>query len=261
MKLFCFLLLASVFPGQAFAQDVYNPATNELSIPSVNVGNRIYTNVVITVGDLISAGDFYELEADSFSLNEAYRNYIGTSATRRFSISGNLFGSAVTGDGTETTGRLNETSFLNAPAYSKTTNLTMTVHLDNKQTTLSLSATAYLDAQNRVLGMVLPEEMQVVGKYFGFAEQALPNDTGMLYESTVYEDSAMADSIGKVRATYSTTYESANSLVLQIITTRIDNSGQIESTASSVFRVGRDKTISPISETVTSSDGILTISY
>lgn len=261
MKLFGLLLLASISAGHVYAQDVYDPATKQLSIPSVKVGKRIYTNVVITVGDILSVGEFYEVDAEAFSLNEAYKNSVAASAIRRFSISGNLFGSGVSGNGTETVGRLSATSFLGSPAFSKTANVTMTLYSDGEEVPLSFSVTSYLDGQNRLLGMTSPEEMEVVEKYFGLPEQALPNDTGILYESTVYQGSTAVSPIGKVRATYSTTYESANSLILQVILTRTDNLGKIESTTSSISRVGRDKTVSPISGTATSADGTFTISY
>jgi hypothetical protein len=40
----------------AVTQDVYNAATNRLTIPAVLVGNRVYTNVTITPGTILSIG-------------------------------------------------------------------------------------------------------------------------------------------------------------------------------------------------------------
>jgi hypothetical protein len=40
----------------SFAADIYNPASNQLSIPSVQVGSTTYNNVVITVGQILSIG-------------------------------------------------------------------------------------------------------------------------------------------------------------------------------------------------------------
>jgi hypothetical protein len=47
------LLLSST---NLMAADTYDPATNQLSIPSVQVGATTYNNVVITVGSIISVG-------------------------------------------------------------------------------------------------------------------------------------------------------------------------------------------------------------
>ena len=41
-------------PIFAVAADVYNPTSNQLSIPAVDVSGTTYTDVVITVGDVIS---------------------------------------------------------------------------------------------------------------------------------------------------------------------------------------------------------------
>jgi cyclophilin family peptidyl-prolyl cis-trans isomerase len=38
------------------AQDVYNPATRQLLIPAVTVGGKVYTNVTVTVGPVVSLG-------------------------------------------------------------------------------------------------------------------------------------------------------------------------------------------------------------
>ncbi len=53
------LLLISLLLGGsagAYAIDTYDPATNQLTIPLVIVGNTTYTNVRITVGNVISVG-------------------------------------------------------------------------------------------------------------------------------------------------------------------------------------------------------------
>jgi uncharacterized repeat protein (TIGR03803 family) len=42
-----------------FVPDTYSSATNMLAIPAVQVGNRVYTNVVVTAGKLMSLGGIY----------------------------------------------------------------------------------------------------------------------------------------------------------------------------------------------------------
>ena len=37
----------------SWAMDTYNPVSNELSIPAVQVGNRTYTQVVVKVGNVL----------------------------------------------------------------------------------------------------------------------------------------------------------------------------------------------------------------
>ena len=50
------LSLLSLFCFSAYAVDTYNASNNQLSIPSVIVGNTTYNNVVITVGSVVSLG-------------------------------------------------------------------------------------------------------------------------------------------------------------------------------------------------------------
>ncbi|MEI6469573.1 MAG: hypothetical protein WCO72_08875 [Betaproteobacteria bacterium] len=52
-KIVGFLILIST---NVFAVDTYNASNNQLTIPSVNVGNTTYNNVVVTVGNIISLG-------------------------------------------------------------------------------------------------------------------------------------------------------------------------------------------------------------
>ena len=51
-----FCLLLSQLPSSAFATDKYDLSTGYLLIPSVMVGNIKYTNLVVTLGEIISAG-------------------------------------------------------------------------------------------------------------------------------------------------------------------------------------------------------------
>jgi peptidyl-prolyl cis-trans isomerase A (cyclophilin A) len=54
IRLVCLYSLA--WASMGMAADSYNPANNQLSIPSVQVGSTTYNNVVITVGQILSVG-------------------------------------------------------------------------------------------------------------------------------------------------------------------------------------------------------------
>ena len=43
--------------SSAWAVDTYNPANGQLTIPTVQVGTTTFTNVVITVGSIVSVGN------------------------------------------------------------------------------------------------------------------------------------------------------------------------------------------------------------
>ena len=58
-------LLVSV--AEARAVDTYNPANGQLNIPFVTVGDTTYTNVIVSVGKVISVGS-----APGFGSNDYY---------------------------------------------------------------------------------------------------------------------------------------------------------------------------------------------
>ena len=50
------LCSTAILCSTVFAVDTYNASNNQLTIPSVNVGNTTYNNVVVTVGNVVSLG-------------------------------------------------------------------------------------------------------------------------------------------------------------------------------------------------------------
>jgi len=96
----CFLLL---FGMNAWSADTYNTATNQLTIPMVRVGTENYTNVVITVDQVVSVGtnptpyavDIYKSDFNQLIIpvvnvgSETYNNVVVT-VERIISIGGKL---------------------------------------------------------------------------------------------------------------------------------------------------------------------------
>ena len=56
MKYFLKLFISLVMASNAYAIDAYNHVTNQLTIPSVVLGNTVYKDVVITVGPVLTVG-------------------------------------------------------------------------------------------------------------------------------------------------------------------------------------------------------------
>lgn len=71
------------------AIDVYNAATNQLTIPSVDVSGTIYNNVVVTVGSVVSIGSVSPAASSPkyFALKAAMSDYVTSSRLDNFSIS------------------------------------------------------------------------------------------------------------------------------------------------------------------------------
>jgi hypothetical protein len=80
LNVFFALLMAAIGISTAHA-DTYNPANNQVTIDSIQVGNTIYTGVVITVGSVISvAGSSSVVPAPTTSV---VGNYVCTSVAGR----------------------------------------------------------------------------------------------------------------------------------------------------------------------------------
>jgi hypothetical protein len=78
-----FLVLTS---WSAFANDTFNPVNGQLTIPSVSVGSTVYTNVVITVGQVLSVGT-----APAIGPNDTYNSSNGTLKIPIVNVSGQLY--------------------------------------------------------------------------------------------------------------------------------------------------------------------------
>ena len=76
IKYLLLIFIAMFAFNVAWAIDTYNPANNQLSIPSVQVGGTTYTDVVVTVGNVISIGGFYKQPIKFYgSSYENMKNY------------------------------------------------------------------------------------------------------------------------------------------------------------------------------------------
>ena len=83
-KLFaiCFFLLSI----SSYANDNFNPVNGQVTIPSVSVGSTVYTNVVITVGQVLSIGT-----APAIGPNDSYNASNGTLKIPIVNVSGQLY--------------------------------------------------------------------------------------------------------------------------------------------------------------------------
>ncbi len=70
----------------SFAVDLFNSENGQLTIPSVSVGSIVYTNVVITVGQVLSIGS-----APAIGANDSYNASNGTLKIPIVNVSGQLY--------------------------------------------------------------------------------------------------------------------------------------------------------------------------
>lgn len=254
----CFLIFGA---NSVFAQVVYNQTKNQLELPSVKVGDTIYTDVVITVGQVLTLGGSYpDPGLANFSLEAAYRQFIQVPETKAFDISGIVEGISMTGSGSVTAGRMTGTTFEGRSALSQTATFSLTLRGNGQSVPFSTSSTTYYDSNYRLLGS-MGTTYEVVTSYYGFPSSATANDAGLLYQSTIYRDSSKRLIDGKRTVTYSTTFESPSTLVLTVIDIEKDNLGNTTLTSSARYRVASDNSVTRLGETANDSSSFLVMAF
>lgn len=253
-------IMLALVAVQTIASDVYDAATNKLYIPSVQVGNTTYTDVVITVGELISAGGSSETASNAYNIKSIYEDLVKGSETNQFNLKGSVNGLNVTGSGVATNGNLVASSFQGSPALAKTSNITMTLRIDGQTIPSAASGQSYYDSNYNLLGQSGPE-FEVVTSRNAYPTAAKVNDAGLLYESTVYTSSAKVSIIGTETTSYSITYDTENSIIFTLVSIRKNLAGFVIQTGTANLRVTKDNVITRIFETSNDSTTFLTISY
>ncbi|MGJ8689603.1 MAG: hypothetical protein ACSHXZ_08790 [Gammaproteobacteria bacterium] len=253
-------IFTTLTSSQALANDIYDAATNQLYIQSVEVGNDIFTDVVITVGDLISIGGSTEISKNTYNLKTVYEGLVTESEGNQFSLKGTVNGVTVSGSGNQTSGRLVSSSFEGVPALAKTSHGTMTINVFGESIPLAVSTQAFYDSNYNYLGLS-GDEYEVVTSRNPIPTAAKINDAGVLYTATVYTSSSKVSTIGTVTASYSITYETENSIILTLINIKRNLNGSVTQTSTANHRVTKDNVFTRISETSGDNTTFLSITF
>ncbi len=259
-RILMFLYLAGLFFTPAHAQSVYDASTNQLSLPSVQVGNTVFTDVVVTIDQVVSAGASYTDSQAGFNLLAAYDSQVRQSGQHQFTVSGEAAGVPVSGSGTVISGQLSSGFFEGKAAQIKTAVVAMTLNANGSAVPVNSSSIAYYDSNNRFLGSE-GESYEVVDIYYDLPADAGSNDAGLIFQSTLYTNSSKLLIEGKKTATYSTTFESATTLILTVISVVRDSSGNIIQSNSQRIRIFANNTAQRLSDTGIESSTFLTINY
>ncbi|MGZ5009437.1 MAG: hypothetical protein ACXV74_00580 [Methylobacter sp.] len=75
-RFLCFLFLLITLTTTCFADggDSYNGANGQLTLPTITVGSTVYTNVIVTLGSIVSVGGTYAAPTGSSAITLAQLN-------------------------------------------------------------------------------------------------------------------------------------------------------------------------------------------
>jgi hypothetical protein len=197
---------------------------------------------------------------DTFQLQKAYVNYVTDSSSRSFNISGTSSGDSLSGSGRATAGTLASATFEGQPALAKTTVVSGTTIRAGTSIPWSSSGTTYVDSEYKLVGRD-GDEYTVITSFSMLSDSAKVNATGSFFSETIYTNATKSSVIGTRTATYALEPDTASTALLKFIFAEKDTDGDTTSTDTFVFRVTPSGAITPISETSTSSNQTITITY
>lgn len=254
------VLGCGILSSYVLADDVYDTATNQLYIPSVQVGNETYIDVVVTIDQLLSVGGISDGAIQTYNLKSMYEALVKNSASHQFTLKGSFDGDAITGTGSQTNGKLATSVFQGLPALAKTSNLSMFLSIGGQVIPSAASGQYYYDVNYNYLGQSGPE-FEVVTSRNPFPTDARMNDAGILYSSTIYTSQEKREVIGKQTSSYSISYDSESSIMLTIISIRKNLAGSVIQTNTALYRVTNNNVVTYVLQTANTPEMFLTISF
>ena len=236
------LLLLTIVVVNVNAQDVYNSANNQLTIPIVTVGNINYSNVVVTVGNIVSVGGnsavgagypVYKAMASVFA-NGYSKNMVirGTEV-----VGGNLTYN-LTGNETLTLAPAYQTTFNGVVAYANKTTNTGTLTGQGAPQVISSVGTTYKDAQNQTIGMDGQGLYCVATSSAPYPATISVNQSGLLLNMNCYSDISRASFIATANVIYSAIINNGN-LTMQIISNIFDPKNVLLSSTTSFYNINQ----------------------
>jgi uncharacterized repeat protein (TIGR03803 family) len=143
--------------------DTYNPLTNELAIPAIQAGNRVYTNVIVSVGTLLGVGGVASAAQESllysFGTGGSTEGFVPYGSLVQGS-DGNFYGTTNSGGGLLNNG----TVFRVTPGGVETV-----LHSFNEPGSATYGADGYLP----VAGLILASD----GNFYGTTEMGGPSNS------------------------------------------------------------------------------------
>jgi len=217
MKKITIFILLTLTIFDSFSQDTYNSSNNQLTIPLVQVGNTIYSNAVITVGNVVSIGPSSSVNTQTINLINGWNNLIknGLTVTLNLSRTDNCIG-------TETisyTPSNISTTFQNQSALQRTKFLNINYFCSN--TVYAGQTIYYYDNNYNLLGSVV---QSTNGAYIVVQNYNIPSfirlgDKGFIGNYISYSNSSMTTPILIGTITFKVEPYDANNLIFNYIET------------------------------------------
>lgn len=200
-----------------------------------------------------------------FQLKAAWDNIAREAGTRSFSVSGTYAGASLSGTGSLTQGALVGTVFEGFAAQQKTSTILATITTaypgGSRTDTLSESASSFYDGNYLPLGSHSSVEYTVVTGTVTIPATARIGDNGTAYSENRYADGTKASFLGTTTYTYRLEADTATTAIARIVGIEKDGTGTTTGSQTLLYRITPAGAATPISETVTDSNGSMVFTY
>lgn len=196
----------------------------------------------------------------TFDLKTTYANYLQTTVSRAFTVTGTTSGVAVSGSGNTTLGALQASTFQGAPALVRTQTLTASLTANGQTIPFGTSGQTYYDSNFNVLGAI-GVNFSVVASQTSLPTAAKINDAGVWMTMTNYPSSNKEYVKGTTTTSYSLGAESESTAILTLIASEKSASGQTLSSTVETFRITTGNSVTALTESTQSAEGNLSLTY
>ena len=185
----------------------------------------------------------------TFNLQAAYRNFLSTPASFKFTISGSYGAYPVSGSGTAVAGAITSGMFEGQSALQRTTSILGSFSANNQTIPIATSTILWMDSNYMPRG-------QISGSYYEVADgtPSIPiavkvNDTGAIYATKRYATAAKTSLIGTSTTSYLVEADTPTTALVTLISTGRNNSGSTIATYTDQYRITTANTLIKIKET------------
>lgn len=196
-----------------------------------------------------------------FQLKTAWDNIARDTGTRTVTVSGTYAGLALSGSGSITQGGLVGTVFEGVTAQEKITTINATITRGGQTVTDTESASSYYDSNYLPLGSHSSAEYTIVNGSATIPATARVGDNGTAYSENRYADGTRASFLGTTTYTYRLDADSATTAIARVVGLEKDATGATTGTQTLLYRITPAGAATPISETVTDSNGSMVFTY
>lgn len=198
---------------------------------------------------------------ETFNITQAWVNYLTSTQSLPFTLSGTLNGVSISGSGTYSQSSLQSVTFEGSSALKKSGTATFSITANGQTAQSAVTTAAFVDSNYQPLGSENSSEYRVVTGTPAIAATGKVGDNGIWYIENTYPNSSKSYRTGTQTTSFVLEADTASTALLKIIQISYTTSGSQTDTSTVTFRITPSGSLTRLSESSVSSDGTLTANY